>query len=48
VRLPEQGEAPLAEVLVRKWSVSEQRFVDAAVYELCLPRLPATSLPASA
>ncbi|MGB5102770.1 MAG: metallophosphoesterase [Steroidobacteraceae bacterium] len=37
------GASPHAEVLVRRWSVAEQAFVDTACYELCLPRSATTS-----
>lgn len=36
--LSQTGGVTRAEVLVRRWSVKEQAFVDAAHYELCLPR----------
>jgi 3',5'-cyclic AMP phosphodiesterase CpdA len=39
VRLPAQAERARAEVRVREWSVGEERFIDAACYELCLPRM---------
>lgn len=48
VRLAVADGGPRAEVLVRRWSVLARAFVDAACYELCLPRLPATAPPASA
>ncbi|MET0987434.1 MAG: metallophosphoesterase [Steroidobacteraceae bacterium] len=37
VRLPGVGEPPLADVLVRKWDLGEERFVDAVRYQLRLP-----------
>jgi hypothetical protein len=37
LRLPAAGDPGRVEVLVRRWSVSAQAFVDAACYELCLP-----------
>lgn len=38
IRMPAAGGPPRAEVLVRRWSVAEQAFIDAACYDLCLPR----------
>lgn len=38
VRLPAREEPALAEVRVRQWSIADSGFVDAATYDLCLPR----------
>lgn len=38
VTLPAAGQPWRADVLVRQWSVADAAFVDAARYELCLPR----------
>lgn len=38
LRLSGSADAPQAEVLVRRWSVLDGAFVEAAHYELCLPR----------
>ena len=38
LQLPSPGGPDLAEVRVRQWSVAEEAFIDAASYQLCLPR----------
>lgn len=45
ITMPAIGEPPLAQVLVRQWSVVRQSFLDAARYDLCLP--PAARLRAA-
>jgi 3',5'-cyclic AMP phosphodiesterase CpdA len=45
LRLPGRGEPALAQVRVRRWSVPDRGFVDAATYELCLPRLQPQARP---
>jgi hypothetical protein len=43
LRLPQAGGPALAQVLVRQWSVAQQAFIDAACYELALPRAASAS-----
>lgn len=38
LRLPPAGAPAVAQVLVRQWSVAQQAFIDAARYDLALPR----------
>ncbi len=43
LRLPQAGGPALAQVLVRQWSVAQQAFIDAACYDLALPRSASAS-----
>lgn len=47
IRLPGRGAPARAEVKVRQWSVRERAFIDAAEYELCLPRPSTPRMAAS-